>query len=142
MRCCSDRKGTPASAGLGGIWVGEVEPTPDQGSAEIQLHAVDVKEAFGITDHPKYSTRGGCIVVHLIAFLDLRGGHKIHGVAHSAATPGAHTNTEDLLITLLPAELRELKHRWIRDLNAFSTLCCVGRSTGGGGGHESRVQLA
>jgi hypothetical protein len=35
-----------------------------------------------------------------------------------------------------------LKHCWIRDLNAFSTFGCVGRSTGGGGGHGSRVQLA
>jgi len=56
MRCRSDRKGTSASTGLGGIGVGEVEPTPNQGSAEIQLHAVNVKETFGVTDHPKRST--------------------------------------------------------------------------------------
>ena len=142
MRCRSDRKGTSASTGLGGIGVGEVEPTPNQGSAEIQLHAVNVKETFGVTDHPKRSTRWGGVVINLITFFDLRGGHEIHGVAHTAATPRSHPNTKDLLIALLSAELRELKHRWISDLNAFSTFGCVSRGTGGGGGHGSRVQLA
>ena len=137
MLCNSDRKGTPASTGLGGIGIGEIEPPPDEGSAEIQLHAVDVKEAFGVTDHPKRSTRGSGVVINLITFFDLRGGHKIHGVAHPAAPPRAHANTKDLLIALLSAELRELKHRWIRDLNTFSTFGRMGLSTGGGGGHGS-----
>jgi hypothetical protein len=30
-----------------------------------------------------------------------------------------------------------LKHRWIRDLNTFSTFGRMGLSTGGGGGHGS-----
>ena len=142
MLCNSDRKGTPASTGLGGIGIGEIEPPPDEGSAEIQLHSIDVEKTFGVTNHTERRTRGGGVVINLITFLDFRGRHKIHGVTHAAATPRANANSKDLLIALLSAEFRELKHCGISDLNTFSAFGCVGRSTGGRGGHGSRVQLA
>ncbi len=49
----SDGEGAAAAAGLGGVGIGEIEPTADQGRAEVQLHSVDVQKALGITDHPE-----------------------------------------------------------------------------------------
>ncbi len=138
----SDGEGAAAAAGLCGVGVGEIEPSADQCSAEVQLHPVDVEQALGVTDHFERGPVRSFVLITLIVLLNLCCGHEIHRVAHTAAATGAHSHSQHLVGPLVSAEPRQLLHGGGCDQNPLTVLggvrraCCRGLCSGVGFGHR------
>ena len=145
----SDGEGAAAAAGLGGVGVSEIETPADEGRGEIQLHTVDVKQAFGIAHHAKLTALGRFVGVTLIIVANAGGIDEVHGVTHAAAAAGAHPHPQELALALLTHQSAQLAHRRLGDQNSFAINACVvggrrlaqadltaGGLTAGGNAHE------
>lgn len=138
--CGLDRERAPAAAGLGGVRIGEVETATDEGSAEVKLHAVDVKQTLGIANHTKAVAIWRFVVVGLVVVKDVGGGDEIHRVAHPTTAAGSHAHAQDLISALIVAEPCQLLHCSGCNQNAFAVACGVGRRVRGGAGHRRTVR--
>ena len=138
----SNGEGASAAAGLSGVGVGEIEAAADQRSAEVQLHSVDIEQAFGITDHFKTGAIGCFVLISLIVVLNVCRRDKIHRVAHAAAASRAHAHPQNLLASLIAAKSGQLLHGRPCNQDAFSVSCgmrltgCRGLSCGFDAGHR------
>ena len=138
----SHGEGTSAAAGLGGVGVGEIEAAADERGAEVQLHSVDVQQAFGITDHFKAGSIWCFVLVSLIVVLDVCRRDEIHRVAHAAAASRAHAHPQNLLTSLVAAKSGQLLHGRPCNQDALSVSCgmrltgCRGLSCGFDAGHR------
>lgn len=74
-------KGFATAAGLVGIRIRKLEPPPDHGIAVVQHQAVEIEEAFAVTDNFE-----AFVVEHFVMFRNFADVLKVHQVGHAGAT--------------------------------------------------------
>ena len=140
----SNGEGTSAAAGLGGVGIGEIKAAADERGAEVQLHSVDVQQAFGITDHFKAGSIRCFVLISLIIVLNVCPRNEIHRVAHAAAASRPHAHPQNLLASLIATQSRQLLHGRPCNQDSFPVSCgmrltgCRGLSCGFDAGHRRR----